>query len=130
MVYFPDKDMNLLLTSLLRGGIPFVIMSSIALILQMQGKFYEAKSTFVVAVICLFVGAATVIYQRNSWTLAKQTLVHFFVMLLTVYPLLLWSDWFKRDTFVDIFIVLLLFVLVGVLLWCGIMVFRKLFDLH
>lgn len=130
MVYFPDKDMNLLLTSLLRGGIPFVIMSSIALILQMQGKFYEAKSTFVVAGICLFVGATTVIYQRNSWTLAKQNLVHFFVMLLTVYPLLLWSDWFKRDTFVDMFIVLLLFVLVGVLLWCGIMVFRKLFDLH
>ncbi|WEA52921.1 hypothetical protein PWO95_09930 [Weissella paramesenteroides] len=43
--------MKLLLSGIMRGGIPFIILGSIAFVLNTQNKFQEAKGTFFTALI-------------------------------------------------------------------------------
>ena len=107
----------MLLNALLHGKLPFVVMSAIAAFLNMQGNAEQARGTFCAALIALFVGAATVIYQIDSWRLTKQSVVHFLLMLLTVYPTLLFSGWFEIDSLIDALHVLLIFLFVGLVLW-------------
>ncbi|MGQ8871711.1 DUF3021 family protein [Paenibacillus sp. TSA_86.1] len=114
--------------ALLRGGIPFVIMSSIALILYYQGKYADAKGTFFASLIALFVGAATVIYNIEHWTLAKKSGVHFIVMLVTIYPILLLSGWFTINSVFDAFKVFLFFIFVGIILWSVLYILVRFFS--
>lgn len=123
------RIMKLLFTGLIRGGIPLIIMSSIALLLRTQEKYFEAKSTFLVGLISFFVGSATVIYQIDSWSLLKQSIVHFFLMLLTIFPILIFSGWFQLDSKLDVLKVFGLFLFVGILLWSGIFLIRKTFSI-
>ncbi|GBG94194.1 hypothetical protein LFYK43_06530 [Ligilactobacillus salitolerans] len=120
--------MQLIFSGLLRGGIPFVIMSVIALILNFQGKSADAWSTFCTALIILFVGAATVIYNIERFSLFKQTLLHIMIMLVTVYPVLLLSGWFPLRNFGDALFVLLIFFVVGAVLWVVFLLLAKIFD--
>lgn len=83
-----------MIQALLRGGIPLIIMGGIALLLYFQGKYTDAKGTFIASLIAFFVSAATVIYSIDHWSFTKQSVIHFFIMLLTVYPILLLSGWF------------------------------------
>ncbi|WP_240510234.1 DUF3021 family protein [Virgibacillus profundi] len=103
--------------ALLRGGIPFIIMSGIALLLYFQGKYSDAKGTFVVSLIAFFVGAASIIYNIEHWSLTKQSAVHFVIMLITIYPILLLSGWFTITSVFDAFKIFILFVFVGIILW-------------
>lgn len=107
----------LIFKALLRGGIPFVIMGGIAVILYIQGKYPDAKSTFMASLIAFFVGAATVVYNIDAWSLTKRSGIHFLVMLVTIYPILLFSGWFTISTVLDAFNVFLIFVFVGVVMW-------------
>lgn len=120
--------MQLLLKGLLRGSIPLVMMSLIALVLYIQERNIEARGTFISAWIAFWVSAATIIYQTDSWSLTKQTLIHCFVMLLTVFPILVFSGWFPVDTWSDIARVFLFFLLVGFILWILAAIFRKIFH--
>ncbi|WP_027963761.1 DUF3021 family protein [Halalkalibacillus halophilus] len=118
----------LITQALLRGGIPLVIMGGIALILYFQGRFYDAKGTFVASLIAFFVGAATVIYNIDHWSFTKQSGVHFLIMLITVYPILLLSGWFEISSILDAFKIFLLFVSVGVVLWIVMFILAKIFS--
>lgn len=86
---------------LLRGGLPFAIMLGIAKLLEHQGKQDNAHGTFVAAFIALFIGASSLIYDIDTWSLGTKIGVHFLVMLVTVYPTLLLSGWFRVDGFTD-----------------------------
>ncbi|WP_066191044.1 MULTISPECIES: DUF3021 family protein [Gracilibacillus] len=107
----------MMIQALLRGGIPLLIMGGIAFILYTQGKNSDAKGTLLAALIAFFVAAASVIYHIDHWSLWKQSLVHFFIMLITVYPILLLSGWFTVGSVTDALKILLIFMFIGILLW-------------
>jgi hypothetical protein len=110
--------MKLVVQALLRGGIPFVIMTAIAAWLQFgDNEPDQARGTFWAGLIATAVGAASVIYDLPDWALRKQSLVHFLVMLVTVYPCLLLSEWFVVEGIRDALRIFGLFVLVGIVLW-------------
>lgn len=118
----------MVIKALLRGGIPFIIMSGIALLLYFQGKYSDAKGTFVASLIAFFVGAASIIYNIEHWSLTKQSSVHFIIMLLTIYPILLLSGWFTITSVFDVFKIFILFVLVGIILWSGFLMVGTIFS--
>lgn len=118
----------LITKALLRGGIPLIIMGIIALSLYYQGRYHDAKGTFIVSLIAFFVGAATVIYNIDRWSLAKQSVVHFLIMLITIYPILLVSGWFIVTSIRDALKIFIYFVLVGVLLWLVMFTLAKVFS--
>ena len=120
--------MTLIMKSIFRGGIPFIIMQSIALLLYYQGQYKDAKSTFFSGLIAFIVGAATVIYNIDQWSLTKQSIVHFLIMLATIYPILLFSGWFSVSTFVDALKVFGVFVLTGLVLWSIMFTLAKIFK--
>jgi len=114
--------------ALLRGGIPFIIMGGIALLLYFQEKYQDAKSTFFASLIACSLGEATIIYSIVHWSLTKQSGVHFVFMLLTVYPILLLSDWYTVASLLDAFKVFVLFVFVGAIIWSVLFTLAKVFS--
>ncbi|NLX82409.1 MAG: DUF3021 domain-containing protein [Clostridiales bacterium] len=104
--------------ALIRGIIPLLIMSGISFIMKKQGMDAEqVNSTFIAGLIFTAVAAATVVYEVDAWTLKKQSLIHFGIMLVTVYPCLLVSGWFPVHGVVNALKVLGIFLLVGFVLW-------------
>lgn len=104
--------------AIIRGIIPFAIMTVISIIMNYQGiDSFQVRSTFIVGIIVAVVAATTVIYEIESWTIAKQSIVHFLIMLVTVFPCLLISGWFELNNFVDYLIVFGIFVAVGIVIW-------------
>ncbi len=110
--------MRYILSAIIRGIIPFVIISSLAGIMKLQRlEDYQVKSTFFTGLIVTIVVVASVIYDVESWSLIKQSLIHFLIMLITVYPCLVWSNWFPHKTIFDLLKIFGLFLLVGIILW-------------
>lgn len=103
--------------ALIRGSIPFAIMSFIAFVLYLQRQMEDARGTFFTAMIVGVIGATSVIYDLDHWSLFKRSMVHFLSMLLTVYPILLISGWFRLETVRDYVNVFLLFIAIGGALW-------------
>ncbi len=104
--------------AVIRGTIPFVIMTLISLIMNYQGiDSFQVRSTFIVGIIVAVVAAATVIYEIDSWSLIKQSIIHFLVMLVTVFPCLLVSGWFTLNKFVDYLLVFGIFLVTGLVMW-------------
>lgn len=118
----------MILSALIRGGIPLLIMCGIALMLYFQNDMENAKSTFVVGWIIFFVAAASVIYNINSWSLTKQSILHFLIMLITIFPLLLVSGWFDVSSVLGIFKILIIFMSAGLILWLVFYSLAKLFG--
>ncbi|MEC6748602.1 DUF3021 family protein [Marinilactibacillus sp. XAAS-LB27] len=110
--------MKLLKNALIRGFIPFVIMTGISLIMRAQElDSFQVNSTFITGIIITAVAAASVIYDIESWSIQKQSVVHFIFMLLTVFPCLLLSGWFPVNGIKDMILVLGVFIVIGALLW-------------
>lgn len=110
--------MQHLKNALIRGGLPFVMMSGISLMMHLQQlDEFQVSSTFITGLIMTAVGASSVIYDVNSWPLLKQSLIHFLVMLLTVFPCLVFSGWFPTNTSFDIVKIVGIFVFTGLVLW-------------
>ncbi|MBJ8325769.1 DUF3021 family protein [Streptococcus pacificus] len=108
----------LITNAITRGIIPFIIMTTISIIMKYQGiDSFQVKSTFLVGIIITIVAGASVIYDIENWSLLKQSLVHFVVMLVTIFPCLLISGWFKLTNIFDYLKVFGLFLGVGVILW-------------
>lgn len=104
--------------AIIRGIIPFIIMTSISMMMYYQGiNTFQVKSTFLVGVIVTLVAAASVIYEIESWSLLKQSVVHFVTMLVTIFPCLLVSGWFKLNNISDYIKVFGIFLFTGVVLW-------------
>lgn len=102
-----------LLQILYRGVIPFSVMLGIAGLLKHQQKTDDARGTFIASFIVFFVGAASLIYDVDSWSLGKKIGIHYLVMLVTVYPTLLLSGWFPVNNVVDALKVLGFFTAAG-----------------
>ncbi|MGX7195635.1 DUF3021 family protein [Enterococcus olivae] len=123
-------DTNYIIQALIRGGIPFVIMSGISGIMKFQNlDTFQVKSTFLTGIIISAVSAASVIYQVENWSLLKQSVIHFCIMLLVVFPILLISGWFPLNNVSDFFKILGIFLFVGIVLWSVFyFIFGKLFN--
>lgn len=110
--------MKVFLKALIRGAIPFVIMTGISLIMNYQRMdAFQVKSTFMAGLIITAVAAASVIYDIDNWSLKKQSLVHLLAMAATVLPCLLLSGWFPLKTISDYLKVLGIFLFGGMVLW-------------
>ncbi|MDO5695880.1 MAG: DUF3021 family protein [Eubacteriales bacterium] len=104
--------------AIIRGMIPLIIMTTISILMKYQGKnAFQVKSTFLVGIIVTSVAAASVIYEIESWSLLKQSVVHFGTMLVTIFPCLLVSDWFQLNNILDYIKVFGIFLFIGVVLW-------------
>ncbi|MBS4770855.1 DUF3021 domain-containing protein [Carnobacteriaceae bacterium zg-ZUI240] len=104
--------------AIIRGGIPFVIMTGISLIMIAQNMdAYDIKSTFISGLAATAIGAFSVIYEIEKWSLFKQSAIHFIAMLCTVYPCLLTSSWFVINSPMDYLVVFGIFLAVGVVMW-------------
>lgn len=113
-----DFKHMLLKKSFIRGIIPFVIMTTLSIIMNYQGiDAFQVRSTFIVGLIITVVAAASVIYENDKWSIRKQTVVHFLIMLITVLPCLLVSGWFESNNPLDYLKVFGYFLLTGVVIF-------------
>lgn len=112
--------MKYLMQAFIRGIGPLIVMTAISLLMKNQGKApQEVKGVFVAGLIMTVVAAASVLYEIEGWSFTKQLIVHHLAMLVTVYPLLLVSGWFRVKTWLDALIVLGIFYLVGLAIIAG-----------
>jgi|LSQX01.3.fsa_nt_gb hypothetical protein len=103
---------------LIRGVIPFVIMGGIALIMNAQKMdSAQVRSVLIAGVIFTVVSASSVIYDVESWSIRKQSLIHFLVMLVTVLPCLIISGWFPLSSAADYVKLLGVYLLTGAVIW-------------
>ncbi|MDY2960391.1 MAG: DUF3021 domain-containing protein [Hornefia sp.] len=110
--------MGLVKKAILRGGLPFIIMTGISISMKYKGMDpYQVKSTFLTGLIITAVAAASVLYEIEGWSLKKQSIVHFLLMLVTVFPCLMVSGWFPLNTPLDFIKLIGIFLLVGLVLW-------------
>lgn len=108
----------LIKNAIIRGIIPLIIMTTISITMKYQGiDSFKIKSTFIVGIIITSVAAASVIYEVEDWSLFKQSVIHFTIMLVTVLPCLYISGWFKLNNFFDYLKVFGIFLFVGIVLW-------------
>ncbi|GFE45263.1 MULTISPECIES: DUF3021 family protein [Lactobacillales] len=113
----------LIKTAILRGIIPLIIMTIISIIMKYQGiDPFQVRGTFIVGIIIASVAAASVIYEIENWSLFKQLVIHFLIMLVTVLPCLYISGWYKLNNVLDYVKVFGIFLFVGIVL-CTILYF-------
>ena len=104
--------------AILRGIIPLIIMTIISIIMKYQGiDPFQVRGTFIVGIIIASVAAASVIYEIENWSLFKQLVIHFLIMLVTVLPCLYISGWYKLNNVLDYVKVFGIFLFVGIVLW-------------
>ncbi len=109
--------------AILRGIIPLIIMTIISIIMKYQGiDPFQVRGTFIVGIIIASVAAASVIYEIENWSLFKQLVIHFLIMLVTVLPCLYISGWYKLNNVLDYVKVFGIFLFVGIVL-CTILYF-------
>lgn len=114
----------------IRGIIPFVIMSSIAAFLYYDGQFGPASDTFLTGIIITIVSGASVIYDLDQISLPKRSLLHVAAMVITVYPILVFSGWFNTSSFVDYVLIFIIFLITGAVLWSIAFIVIKLFSMR
>ncbi|WP_418268868.1 DUF3021 family protein [Jeotgalibaca dankookensis] len=71
------------------------------------GAFSNSKALLFYGVILLFLGMASVIYEIRTWSFKKQIIVHYLIMLVTIFPTLLISGFFPVDSLnnlIDVFV--------------------------
>ena len=118
---------NLILQALKRGLIPLLVMTVLSIIMGLQSvDENNIKGTLITGIIVSIIAASSVIYEIKSWPLKKQSIIHFLVMVFTVYPLLLISGWYKLSSPLDYVGVFGSFLCCGIVFWLlGYIIFRK-----
>lgn len=110
--------MNLLKKGLIRGLIPFILFTVTSLIwTQFLGASAISKSLLFYGLIAFFLGVASVIYEVERWRFIQQIVVHYLVMLGTVFPTLLLSGAYPVDSIRDVARVYFLFNQMGLILF-------------
>lgn len=120
--------MTLIKKSLLRGGIPFVIIEAFALALYLQGETSESKNLFFGGFVLLILGSTTVIYNIDQWSLTKQSAIHFSLMLVALFPIFLLSGWYPVTSLQDILQVFAIFLASGLVIWTIMFTLAKIFK--
>lgn len=118
----------MIIQALIRATIPFVIMTSIAVFLYYDTQVHDAKGTFLSGAIISIVSGASVIYDLDNLSLITRTLIHFIVMLVTIYPILILSGWFSTTSFFDYLWIFIIFTITGIILWSVVMIITKVFS--
>jgi hypothetical protein len=95
--------MKLFLKGLIRGTLPFAVMLSMYAWNDFQGRTADAKVFLFYGLMALFLGLASIIYELKQWSFRKKIVVHYLTMLVTVFPLLLLSGYYKTNSFGAIF---------------------------
>lgn len=118
---------SLILQALKRGLIPLLVMTVLSIIMVLQSvDENNVKGTFITGVIVSIIATASVIYEIKTWSLKKQSIIHFLVMVFTVYPLLLISGWYKLSSPLDYIGVFGSFLCFGIVFWLlGYIIFGK-----
>ena len=120
---------KLVKAGLLRGGIPLVVMLVMALLIFLGGMPSDARSMALAAVLVASVGGFTVLYEIESWSLLKQSVVHLFAMAVTQLPVLFFAGWFPIEGPRDVLVILGVFLAIGVVLWSvGYLISKKRAD--
>lgn len=119
---------RLLLRAALLGGIPLVAMSAIGAHLLADGQAADGRSTLAVGVIVAATAAGSLIYQVDRWTLTRQSVTHFALMVATVLPALLLSGWFPMDTAGGVLAVVGIFLAAGLVLWTTLFLVMTAFE--
>lgn len=112
----------------IRSMIPFVILMTIAGFLYYDGQLENARGTFTAGIIFTVVGGSSVIYDMDHMSLVQRSMIHFAVMLVTIYPILILSGWFSLNTFSDYLIIFGLFLMTGAVLWSIMLLAVKIFE--
>ncbi len=121
--------MNTVKSAALRASIPLVIMSVMALALQLTDKPSDARGTFIAGLITAAVAGFSVIYDIESWSLARQSAAHLGAMTVTVFPCLLLSGWFPVGGPLDVLVILGYFLAIGAVAWSiAYLIFGKLLN--
>ncbi|MGT2948009.1 DUF3021 family protein [Streptococcus devriesei] len=82
--------------------------------------------TFCGGIISTAIAGAWNIYDINSWSLRKRSLIHFLLMAIIVLPTVLVSGWFPIRGMGDILILLAVFACFGLVFWTiGYFAFRN-----
>ena len=94
----------------MKKTLPFFISGIITGAIMVTISFFieddaQAKSTLINGLIAAIVIVAIPIYDVNRWSLAKRSIIHFLLMLVTVLPLLIYSEWFSPIIAVGVFLV-------------------------
>lgn len=109
--------MKLLSSGMKRGGIPLIPFLLISLWFRFQELTALSHNVFFYGVIVFFLGTASIVYEVRQWSFKKQILIHYWIMLVTVYPTLLLSGFYPRDSFRDLVNVFFVFNMAGVILF-------------
>ncbi len=99
----------------MKKALPFLISAVITAVVMVVISFFiedtfQAKSTLISGLIVAVVIGTIPIYDINRWSLFKRSFVHFLIMVITVFPLILYSGWFNPLLSAGLFI---LFGIVG-----------------
>ncbi|MBT9672084.1 DUF3021 family protein [Secundilactobacillus kimchicus] len=73
-------------------------------------------STFIWATIGLLFSGTALIFEIESWSSLKQTIVHFLISYLLFTPLAIWAGWFPVNS-LWLLLYTLIFVLIYVFFW-------------
>jgi hypothetical protein len=122
------KECTLILLNkgLVRGAIAFTFVSIISLLLNLfQGSSALTNNFFFNGLIAFFLGLASVLYEIRNWSFLQQILVHYLVMLVTVFPTLLLSGMSPLGSFRDVVRVYFLFNKTGIILFLATYVLFK-----
>lgn len=117
---------NNLKKALIMGGIGFAVGAFICVIFCIVSYFSEPENFSIDGgtILYIFLGGllglvnmgTTVVYDFESWSIAKCTLVHFVVCITSFYMFSFYIDWFKfGDTM--FFIVTAAFIVAYLIIW-------------
>lgn len=113
--------------TLLRGLFLFVLTCLLGLVLKLLGiHSMIIRNVFIGGVILSLLGLASVTYNVKEWNLTMRSLAHLAILLLTVFPTLLLSGWFRLVTVGDYTKLFLGFLSAVMLLWVLGMLLRRL----
>lgn len=118
----------MIVQALIRGGIPFVIMTAISISVYFDSEQNDAMGIFLAGLIFTVVSAASVIYDLDHLSILQRSLIHFAAMLVTIYPILIISGWFNTSTFMDYVVIFIVFLFTGIAIWSIVMGVRKLLS--
>lgn len=94
--------MAIFLKGLKRVLLLFSFMSILAILFYWFDMTNNAKASLFYGFILLFLGMASIIYEIKKWSFKKQIIIHYLIMLITIFPTLLVSGYFPLNSLQDL----------------------------
>lgn len=68
-------------------------------------------------VVGMYFGVASLIFDKESWSPLKQTIIHFFLSVIVFFPIILFAGWIPLAAS-PMLICLAMFIVIYVVIWC------------